>query len=302
MTINGETLRSLRGALTREELGKKAHGVSAKTIGRIEGGKTTPRANTVGRLAKALGVTPEVLAGPPAALAERERDEKLRSIGYRKLSTHVPGRAALSFDLVERRYGVSVRSQRELAPLFFTILAETSLAARRRRLESMLAAHEAYLDALPDYLNVIFSDHEDASADESDSINSRDLFGNELLKSPVDRFDPDYSNPFFDFLREAIRDLEAQGAGAIAELDWPGPDGLPDAHHTQVLPEFLGEIAGDNSYARAALEDGDVRIRDIPKELWEEERAGERAAWLAARCSPETRKRIEEFADIEIEL
>ena len=298
MTINGETLRSLRGALTREELGKKARGVSAKTIGRIEGGKTTPRANTVKRLAKALGVTPEVLADPPAALAERERDEKLRSIGFRKLSTHVPGRAALALDLVERRYGVSVRSQLELAPLVFTILAETSLAARRRRLENMQAAHEAYLAAAPSHLNVITADHEDASGYESDSINARDLFGNELLESPVEPFDPDASNPFFDFLREAIRDLEAQGAGAIAELDRPGPDGLPDAYHTQVLPELLDEIAGGDRYARAALEDGDVRIGDIPKELWEEERAGERAAWLAARCSPETRKRL----DIPIKL
>jgi len=59
-------LRELRQrrAMTQEELGKAA-GVGSITILRIELEKQRARLSTIRKLARALGVTPEDLMGPP---------------------------------------------------------------------------------------------------------------------------------------------------------------------------------------------------------------------------------------------
>lgn len=62
-------LRALRErrALTQEELAQMA-GLNRVTINTIEGGHAEPRAGTVRKLARALGVEPSDLMAPDAAL------------------------------------------------------------------------------------------------------------------------------------------------------------------------------------------------------------------------------------------
>ena len=62
MAGNLLALRSRR-FMTQVELAKAA-GVSPTTINRVETGKMDPRFSTIKKLAAALGVTPEELAGP----------------------------------------------------------------------------------------------------------------------------------------------------------------------------------------------------------------------------------------------
>jgi hypothetical protein len=56
------------------------------------------------------------------------------------------GDTALSFVLVEDRYGIAMRRQLDLAPLAVAILAELSLEARRENLQEAVAAWPAPIE------------------------------------------------------------------------------------------------------------------------------------------------------------
>ena len=138
MIINPETLDLLMkmAGMTQKALADRS-GVAAKTIRRIlknEGGSHT--ATTVSRLARALDTSAEALAAPPDDAQRREADESMKKAGYHRVSVYLDGRTALNFALVEKRYGMPAQAQIEAAPLFATLLAEMSLAERRKRADS----------------------------------------------------------------------------------------------------------------------------------------------------------------------
>ena len=135
MKIQPETLRKLRKGkgLSQQALADEAR-VDKKTIARIEGGKGgETRGSTVKLIAKTLRVDPEVLAQEPESEAVREAD--LRKLGYRTVRLSFLGETVLAYDLVKDRYGVDMRQLIDAAPMLFTLLAEMSLADRRRRLK-----------------------------------------------------------------------------------------------------------------------------------------------------------------------
>jgi len=291
MSIHPETLklhRTLRH-LSQADLAT-ASKVSKKTISRIETGEAKPdgiRQNTVEGLAKALDITPEALARSPQADRQDARsvDDRLRSIRMRKIVDIIEQRKALEYELVAQRYDIPMRALFEVMPLCFTLLAELSLKKRRQRLEDLDKAFDGYAMLLPKHLphgHVAYSDFEKATGDEEDSIASNDLFGAKLPEDDWSNayqygFDPQDSNPFFDFLRELADDLEDE----IVELEGVN---LPS-----LLPEYsvcdgdFGRLTSGDQRARFALLRGYAHVADIPQKLRGDDASAERTAWLADR-------------------
>lgn len=299
MPINPDTLKALRAGKSMKRLAQEAR-VDRRTIARIENGEIAPervREETAKRLARALNATPEKLAEPPDA--EAQRDAELRRSGYRTVRTILDGRTAVSFALVEKRYGISPQRQIEMAPLFATLLAEMSLADRRRRLEAANAAFEEAMAKLPDHLGhgaVASSDFDQAYFDEDTSIDKKDLFGKRILEDggwSVLPFHENEGNPFFDFLRDQATMLGEAAGEDVALLHSPAQDGLPT--EAAVLESYLQDtVCGGNQWGRRALEDGHVRIRDISHEHWEAS-PSERGEWLEKQYPPELRAEKEAY-------
>jgi transcriptional regulator with XRE-family HTH domain len=307
MLIKPETLKTLRAGKSMKRLAQEAC-VDRRTIARIEKGEIAPervRDETVIRLARALGTTPQKLSERPDHEAQREA--ALRRSGHRTVRTILDGRTALSFALVEKRYGIAPQRQIEMAPLFAALLAEMSLADRRRRLEAANAAFEEAMAKLPSHLGhgaLAESYFNETCCDEDRSIDAKDLFGRHVLDEGSSRVVPfrwEDGNPFFNFLCEQAEALLGEEQGMGIDGDGPGHDGLPD--RPMILEGYLDrEICGGNEWGRRALEDGHVRVRDIPPELWKAAPA-ERGAWLEARYPPDLRAEKEAFfASLDIEL
>ena len=110
--------------------------VSVRTIQRLENPaerSNNPRGNTLDRLARALQVEPGVLTGdlPLPDSGNMPASEPRRV----QVSAEIAPKARLAYDLVKRRYGVSATEIINMAPLFFALLIEGSLARRREKLE-----------------------------------------------------------------------------------------------------------------------------------------------------------------------
>ena len=289
-----DRLRELRKAknLSRKRLNELSK-VSVRTIQRLESpaqGNTTPRSTTVERLAKALQVDLGVLTGevqlPQAGNAPAPEPRRVQ------IGAEIAPKARLAYDLIKRRYGVSATEIINMAPLFFTLLAEHSLARRREKLEE---AREAIgrLDQMEDEVGysifgmatIVASN---ADMIEEDSIAKADIFGEHLLSSdvgmsvPDEPFDPAASNPFAAHLHQLADALDRRSVvDTKAGLSYGSTYGkFPDY---DICPEELNDLANGSADARRALETGFVRLSDIPVELKGEDASEERAAWLEER-------------------
>ena len=237
-------------------------------------------------LARALGVEAGVLTGNlplpepdggPAPAPERVQ-----------IGAQISPKARLAYDLVRRRYGVSATEIINMAPLFFTLLAEGSLARRRKEVEEgsdhlrqINSGHGVFIDAL--------TVADMAMVEEEESIAENDLFGEHLggdVGTP--RFDPSESNPFASYLRSlAIAGVVDVDSG---ELTLAPQFRFPDYH---ICPDELDGIANGSTNARWALETGYVRLSEIPEELQEDDAGEERAKWLEDRLPEAYRKLLE---------
>ena len=136
MSINVETLELLLEAkgLTQKALAEQS-GVSSKTISRIIAGENrNSKKTTIVRIARALGVGAEELGASLAEKKLRELKENWHAFTSSRTIIDLDRRTDIHFDLVSARYGISPQAQIEAAPRLFTILAEMSLADRRKRL------------------------------------------------------------------------------------------------------------------------------------------------------------------------
>ena len=286
--INPQRLRVLRKKkrMSRDKLAEKSE-VSARQIARIESSATRVRGTTLVRLAEALGEDLETLVGdapvkpaPPAA--------EPTQWGFR-----VSPQLCLAYDLVSHRYGPSRREIIELAPLLFTLLAEGSLAWRRRCLEEVEEAMERlrdfgkksqlYFANYPHYLL------EEGCFPEEESIAAADLRGDEVRSHGSGGSFPEDDlhavTPFADYLRQLATDLDISGKVdffpetaahvAVGELD-----AIWGADPYQICREKLDEITGGSERACSALAYGDVQLSKIPKELMTPDAKEERVAWL----------------------
>ena len=183
MPINPDTLKRLRERknFSQQALADRAKElkgpVGKRTIVDIECRKRPPervRGHTIACLAKALGVKPEVLCKPVSEIS----DEEWKGRGYTPIKFLIPEAVRQSFRWVRHHYDIDPHALVEAAPWMFTLLAEMSLAARRRNLTAAEAAFEGAMDQIPEHLShgtIARSDFEDASGDESDSLASRDI-------------------------------------------------------------------------------------------------------------------------------
>ena len=274
MKIDPNHLRTLRQQkrLTRPQLADRS-GITVRTIQRLErephrSQKT--REDTLNRLAKALSVEPDVLTG----------DLPLPEFDKSPVSDPAP-KVRLAFDLIKRRYGVSRTEIINMAPLFFALLAEGSLAWRREKLEEG-AGHLQQIEFGHGVFGSALTVADMAMSEEEGSINKNDLFGEHLLEQDVIGgwpFDPDEDNPFVYYLHKLVNDLDIPGVVDVdsGDLCFGSPPKFPDY---DICCEELDCIANGSPDARRALETGHARFAEIPEELMAEDAGEARAKWL----------------------
>ena len=236
MPINSNLLSDLRKkkGLTVNQLANMSK-VSRRTIQRLENppnsskekssskehkpSSYTPQENTLNRLAKALHVSPDVLTGdsqPPESDKISTSDTETERT--RRIGALIAPKVRLAYDLVKRRYNVSVTEIINMAPLFFVLLAEGSLAWRRKKVQEASELIGALEQGQAEVGHELFAVAEivggNAEGLEKESIRKADLFGEHLLSGcfsslTIDEiFDPSKDNPFANYLRKLINDLD----------------------------------------------------------------------------------------------
>lgn len=308
MIIDPKRLRKLREAkgLSRADLAA-ASNVSPKQIQRLEHPREasrSPRRVTVRRLATALGVKPEVLSGEES-LSESDSPFVPRTV---RVTHWLFSEALLAFDLVEKRYGVQATAIMNMAPLFFVLLAEGSLAWRRKELAEIKDALNA-IEEMADGSNcrrfaVHASKAEQDSYYEDEAIRQRNLFNDPYSAdsdsdsdSGSDSFhfgvnDDKSLNPFVEYLQKLSEDLDIPGI----EVD----KGFVSSSVVDNMPAYsvcrdeLEKLVPLRSRAFSALQGADIRITDIPEELMPDSAAGQRREWLEGKLSPKTIRWLKE--------
>ena len=276
MKIDSDRLRILRErkGFTRPQLAKRS-GITERTIQRLErephqSQKT--REDTLNRLAKALSVEQGVLTSD---LPLPESDEV-------PVYDQAP-KTRLAYDLIKRRYGVSRTEIINMAPLFFTLLAEGSLAWRRKKLKEVEEAYD-HLMQIDGFWSggSAYLQHgmDEGAGGEEDSIDKADLFGEHLDDSFMGKpFDSSKNNPFTYYLRKlaeeltipTIVDVDSGVLSTASDFKFP---------HYDICSEELDHIANGSPIARICLETGCARLSEIPEGLMAEDAGEERAKWL----------------------
>lgn len=200
-TINPEALRKARKdrRLTQMELAEKCK-CSKESISRWERGEIdNVRSHSREKLTKALGVEWEQLTRPPVDKDESEQFSTRVTVNVR-IGREVPN----AFTLVCLRYGLNVAGVIELAPLLFLLIAEKSLAHRRKKLQEILDrdSPEDDQEAAPHLRTDLFrsSTAEDALHSEKESISKRDIFGKHIELENYSGEDGEGLNPFLNYL------------------------------------------------------------------------------------------------------
>ena len=308
MKINPERLSSLRqkNHMTRKELAERS-GIAERTIQRLENEpekSQKTREDTLNRLAKALGVEPGVLTGE-LPLPESDKAPAFDSERVQIGAQTVP-KFRLAYDLIKRRYGVSATEIINMAPLFFALLAEGSLAWRREKLREV-EEMKRRLEQIDGFwrggtLGWVEEGtlRDEGVEGEEDSIAKADLFGEHLISdtSIYNFFDPSTDNPFASYLRKLKAELDITNVNVEdGDLGFGSPLRFPDY---DICRDELDSIANGSTNAKRALEIGYARLSEIPEELMAEDAGEERAKWLEERLPDSFKeKEIEDSAEIE---
>ena len=284
MKIDPDRLRKLRDekGLTRQQLEKRS-GITVRTIQRLEqephrSQKT--REDTLNRLSKALKVEPGVLTG----------DLPLPESDKSPIFDQAP-KVRLAYDLIKRRYGVSRAEIINMAPLFFVLLAEGSLARRREKLKEateILSQVEQIDGEISAILGGVMVVADEGQGMERDSIEDADIFGDHLLFNDTyttfvdEPFNSGKENPFANYLRKLADELAISGVVDVdnGDLNMASDFKFP---HYDICSEELDHIANGSPIAKICLETGCARLSEIPEELMAEDTSEKRAEWLEER-------------------
>ena len=293
MKIDPDRLQSLRKkkGFTRPQLAQRS-GISERTIQRLENEPQRAQKtqeHTLNSLARALGVEkePGVLTGElPLPESDKTPADNLDRV---QIGAQVAPNIRLAYDLIKRRYGVSATEIINMAPLFFVLLAEGSLAQRREKLkevEDMLVR----LDEIRDTGGTWSAEFSQAavlaewgSDGDKASIASADIFGEDLLDTDGYAFEPAFEpikiNPFVLYLRNLAGELAIPDVVDVdkGDLNFRSQYKFP---YYDICREELDYISNGSSKARRTLETGHVRLSEIPEELMAEDAGEKRAKWL----------------------
>ena len=282
-------LRKERG-LSRRELAKKSM-VSQKQIQRLENpnqASKNVRSHTVECLARALGVTVEKLVGEPQVPGFKVT---------RIRASLLPG-VHLAYELIEKRYGVTVGQIINMAPLFFVLLAEGSFAWRQAQLKELRQAIEA-VEMLNDNRrrcawHVRYA--EEGSGYEQDAIDRGDLFSDPYPHDydfdPQDEWD---GSPFGDYLRQLAEEIDKPGIVDLKDYLPESVAGFYGLPTYSVCSGDLAKVVSSGSHAAHALHVGDARVSDIPEPLMAENASDRREAWLEGQLSEESMEWLATF-------
>jgi transcriptional regulator with XRE-family HTH domain len=287
--INSDTLEYFLGqrGMTQADLIRKSK-VGKATISRIFSGKVKKQNDeTTKRIAGALGVLIEELCAPVDKAAIQ--NAKLREMGVQMLRATLSGEKWWNYDMVHSRYGISLKDQLDFAPISIMMLAEASLAERRKNIEKMRQGLRDIDSGTSDHLRIDLGINraENILYSEESSIEKNDIFGHVLLESADDDleigFDPEQTNPFADFIGKMIETL-----GAPIEI-YKDYLGMPDTGlwEYQIAPAEMERITGGDPRATMALNRVYVRLRDIPEDLMPDDQTEPRVAWLRAKLPEE---------------
>lgn len=287
-TVDPNVVRQLREGkrLARTGLAKKAK-LSERQLRRIEESDAptvSVRDNTLMNLAKALEVEPSVLTGESPAPKLTPRPAPAERSPIRAM---IEPKTRLGYTLLKQRYGVNATDLINMAPLFFTLLAEGSLAWRREQLE---AAEEAMWRASAlgnGHLACMNAVHhaEEGLSRERQSIEALDLFGEKIADDAYQwGYDSTTNNPFADYLRKLAVDLDKPDVVRVdhKELGWMSSE-YPDY---DICCAELDTITNHSSQAQWVLKVGHARLEQIPADLRGEDAAEQRAAWLERKAPP----------------
>lgn len=295
--------RKWRG-LSRRALAEES-GVSERQIARMESSDapTCVRRATAERLARVLDIQIEeqslgetlqvpydLLFGPIHALKQ--------AAPQMMLGARVSPQVRLAYDLVNERYGASVRDIVVLAPLLFVLLAEGSLKWRHSKLMAVCEALE-HLNSFGQsdphlYFTKYTANVDDGYFLEEESIRKADVTGTMLREdSFVREYEYGDVHPFQDYLESRMARLESADIADFNRGDRITPDRYWGIAPYRLFPERLAALTGGSDYARWAVEYGDVRISEIPKELMDESATKKRVAWLESRLSNDVRALME---------
>lgn len=285
MNIDANRLHTLRTQrkLSREQLQQKSD-VSARQIARFENEPESServRESTLTRLANALDIETGVLTGelplPPARspTEDDEHDTPSEDGEYLKARVNLLPSRQLAYELVERRYGVDRTTICNAGPLLFTLLAEGSLAWRRKKLAEVEAAARQLEDVGKSSRHLSFASDTAGSlleheSSERNSIDNHDVFGKDLATDAV---------PFADYLREFASEFD-KGVIEVRKTLNMWDEVLVNFPRYRLCKDELQQITRGRPKAMWALRDAHVRLRDIPQELWAEGAAERRAEWL----------------------
>ena len=286
MPVDPKRLTELRKrkGLSQTQLATRAK-ISPRQIARIEreaAAASTARDKTLNNLAKALDVEPNVLAGemPMPAASTASPHGRLRQV-----SAWVLPHVGLAYTLVMRRYGVSLTTLVNIAPLMFVLLAEGSFAWRREKLKEVEEATERLNSSGSRHLLSTFGGADRAARGEDaerQSIESRNLFGEDVLEYLVeDGFPFPSTNPFAEYLCDLAAKIDDQDIVDVVADGW-----IADRGALKNFPEFticngdMDKFTAGSERLKLALRVGFLRVDHMPEELLTDEAAEARQQWL----------------------
>lgn len=279
MKIDSDRLRTIRKwkKLSRPDL-ERASGINMRTIQRLENEpekSNTTREDTVLRLAEALDVEPDVLTGE-LPMPEPDQGQASEPDPVR-IGAQIPPKVRLAYDMIKRRYGVNATDVITMAPLFFALLAEGSLAWRREKSQLADDGFDLLLKS-----GIAHDVSEDPFRYENESICKADIFGEHRFNDEFgpEPFDPSIENPFANYLCKLPDELKIPSE--IVDVDKSGlslgsPAEFPDY---DIWNDEIERITNGSTDARRALETGFARLSEIPEQLVSEGRGEERQKLL----------------------
>jgi DNA-binding Xre family transcriptional regulator len=281
---------SVKGLARKASSG--AHTISERTISRLRSGKEAggTRPQNLEAIAAALDVQPGSLTGELPAPGADDPPESPR-LSETRWNIRLPTAIRNAYSLVAIRYRVPAARIVELAPLVFLLMAEQSLASRRRRLKEMREAFAARHDLawqarhLP--LEAAFdSALEDIYDAEQSSIDQRDLFAEALFDDErlrtaqfYEDYDVDEHNPFAAFLRALAVELEAPEV--LAEVNRVSRD---QAEYKLCREHALVLTDGDEALADDIL-DGSLPLHELPTEFRRGDTKDARLEWFRQKAA-----------------